>query len=376
MPIRVLYYFQEMGTPMFQWQRVHLIDELKRHGCEIEVFNPLLYDSVSLANERLLERIDRGGIDLFFTNVCYHKMLFVDTLKYIKLKGIPTLSLRCDNLIVPYSDKVLAPYFDLVWLTSKETQPLYDSWNVKSFFAPYAANPFTFKYISKPINRKAVFIGTPYGSRAKMINALANGGVRIDVFGGKSPITSQTSSIQLDTKYDIIKPSKITTLVNWTRFYEGRQVIKGRIVNIFAQHDSIDDHPNIERYYAVNPSALSEYYSEYSLSLASTSTNHTDVLNSPLKIINLRNFEIPMSGGVEICKYNSELADYFEEGKEILFYRTDEELVDKARYYTLKATDSEILNIKKSARFRAENEHTWWKRFCVAFEMLGIKYLM
>ena len=100
--------------------------------------------------------------------------------------------------------------------------------------------------------------------------------------------------------------------------------------------------------------------------------NLTYGLKIPLKIINLRAFEVPMSGGLNICKYNSELASYFEEGKEIIFYHDNDELVDKVVYYTTKASDSELYSMKRSARFRAENEHTWWKRFCIAFEILGL----
>ena len=75
--MNILYFFQELDTPMFQWQRTHLIDELMRHGCNVEVINPLLYDSALIANEKLQERINHGNIDLFFTNICYHKMLII-----------------------------------------------------------------------------------------------------------------------------------------------------------------------------------------------------------------------------------------------------------------------------------------------------------
>ena len=81
-----------------------------------------------------------------------------------------------------------------------------------------------------------------------------------------------------------------------------------------------------------------------------------------------------MSGGIELCKYNEELARYFESGKEIVFYSDNNELVEKARYYTTKAKESEIFAIKAAARKRAEHEHTWWCRFTKAFEVLGLPY--
>ena len=58
----------------------------------------------------------------------------------------------------------------------------------------------------------------------------------------------------------------------------------------------------------------------------------------------------------------------------VYLYHDNDELVDKVVYYTTKALDSELYRMKKAARHRAENEHTWWKRFCVAFEILGLTY--
>lgn len=369
--MKILYFFQELGTPMFQWQRSHIIDELERHNCDVEVFNPLLYNSPTEANEALKTRIAKGNIDLFFTNVCYEKMLFVDTIKYIKQKGIPSLCLRCDNLVIPYNDKVLAPYFDLVWLTSRETKYIYDKWNANTIFAPYAANPYTFSYRSQKIERRVSFIGTPYGSRPIMINALTNNGIDVDAFWGSKPGVPKPC-VDINPKYDIIQPSIINILFNRLRFKEGRLLLRGVVANKLKGNVKIIENEHLTKYFAVPPKDISSYYSKYALSLASTSTNSTDVLKTPLKIVNLRNFEIPMSGGIEICKYNPELAEYFEDGKEIVYYNTNDELVEKAQYYTLRASEKELLNIKKAARQRAETEHTWWNRFSRMFERLGI----
>ena len=39
----ILYFFKDIPIPMYQWQHVHIFDELERHGCSITVFNPLDY---------------------------------------------------------------------------------------------------------------------------------------------------------------------------------------------------------------------------------------------------------------------------------------------------------------------------------------------
>ena len=359
---------------MFNWQRVHIIDELKRHDVDVETFNPLYFYSPEEANEKALCILRQGNYDLFFTNVGYHKMLFVETLKEIKKMGIPTLCLRCDNLIIPFNDKVLSPYFDLVWLTSVETQHIYNEWGVNSFFAPYAANPYTFTYRKGNIMRRPCFVGTPYGSRSIMINTLTSNGIDVDAYCMPNPQTAKIEKEKTKIVSNIITPSRLMVYWSDLKFKEGRKVLWGSVVNRLKGDTNLIENTHLKKQYFVKPSEISSIYSRYSLCLSSTSTNHTDALKNPLKIINLRAFEVPMSGGLNICKYNSELASYFEEDKEIIFYHDNNELVDKVVYYTTKASDHELYSMKRAARFRAENEHTWWKRFCIAFEILGLTY--
>ena len=359
---------------MFQWQRVHIIDELEHHNCSITTFNPLEYATPEESNDALIKHLKGTSYDLFFTNVGYYKALFPETVEQIKKMGIPTLCLRCDNLIIPFNDKDLAPHFDLVWLTARETNYLYEKWGAKTVFAPYAANPFVFKYnrVGK-IFRKVCFIGTPYGSRSLMINSLTRSGIPVDAYYKKNAATNVQSG-ELDIKSNLLFPSSLSVLYHRMLFPQGRKVMIGSIMNKLKGQQTIEENSNLTSLFGVKPQEQSDIYARYSLCLASTSTNHTDILKKPLKIINLRNFEIPMSGGIEICKYNPELAKYFGEGKEIIFYQDNDELVDKARYYLNKATDAELNAIKLAARKRAEGEHTWWNRFTKAFDLLGLKY--
>lgn len=373
--MNIFYFFQEIATPMFRWQRVHIIDELEHHNCRVTIFNPLHYATPQEANEVAMKHLRENRYDLFFTNVGYHKELFPETVERIKQLGIPTLCLRCDNLVIPFNDRVLAPHFDLVWLTAIETKYLYDRWGVTSFFAPYAANPFVFqnKYEGQNI-RKVCFIGTPYGSRSIMINCLSKSGIPVDAYYKKTQGTTFQSTTDGENKSNLLFPSKASVLLHRLLFAAGRKIMLGTVVNKLNGQVKIEENQNLIARSAVRPEEQSGIYNKYALCLASTSTNHTDALKHPLKIVNLRNFEIPMSGGIEICKFNPELADYFEDGKEIVFYQDNDELLDKAYYYLQKATDAELNTIKKAARKRAEAEHTWWNRFTIAFNLLGLHY--
>lgn len=359
---------------MGHWQRVHFIEELSHHGITVHVFNPLLCKSWDEANEKAMIEFKKGKYDLFFSAVCDKSVLYKETLDVIKANGVPTLCLRFDNLVIPLYDKEMAAAFDLLWLTSIETKRFYDKWGANSCFAPYAANPYTFKYTEVPSVNRVCFVGTPYGSRARMFNTLLKGGVDLTLYYGHSCDDKIKDRDHYETYIEVPPKSRVAELLYRFRFKEGRIMLRGSIKNKLMGNCIVDQQSKkLLINPAVSPYELSEVYSKYALSLASTSVHHTDVLKNPLKIINLRNFEIPMSGGVEICRYNPELADYYEENKEIVFYRSNEEFVDKALYYTQKASDQEIRKIRMAARARSEKEHTWTNRFSVVLNELGMK---
>lgn len=363
--MEILYCLPEKDTIMGRWQHDHFIEELSHHNVFIRVFNPLLFMSWDEANDALLIEIKNRRYDIFMSAICDDKLLFESTLSEIKRIGIPTLCIRFDNLVVPLYDKKLSALYDLVWLTSVETKRFYDKWGAKTCFAPYAANPYVFMHkVSHNSIRRVCFVGTPYGSRTRMFNTLTRGGVNLTLFYGNSSFdTIDNAWEHFKTFIDVPSQSHSTELIKRLQFHEGRVLIRGAIKNKIMGKCFVENNSHLVVEPAVAPSRLSSIYSEYVLSLASSSAHHTDVLKTPLKIVNLRNFEIPMSGGVEFCRYNTELAEYFEEDKEIIFYRSKEEMIDKALYYTNKATDNEVYQIRCAARVRSEKEHTWYLRF-------------
>ena len=96
----------------------------------------------------------------------------------------------------------------------------------------------------------------------------------------------------------------------------------------------------------------------------------TYLLRTPVHKIHLRTFEIPMCGGLQFAPYLDELAGYFEDGKEIVLYRTKEEYIDKAKFYLRSNKGSERRIMKINARKRAEQEHTWTNRFNNVFKII------
>lgn len=58
--MKIFYYFRELKTPMYWWQRTHFMDELQRKGHEIITFNPLNYPTIEDANQECLKEIRKS----------------------------------------------------------------------------------------------------------------------------------------------------------------------------------------------------------------------------------------------------------------------------------------------------------------------------
>jgi len=87
--------------------------------------------------------------------------------------------------------------------------------------------------------------------------------------------------------------------------------------------------------------------------------------------VKARDVEIPCTGGgVYITSYNPDLALHFDIGKEIVCYRTNDELVELLRYYL--AHPDEATEIAQRGRERCLKEHRWLHRYVKICKVLGI----
>jgi spore maturation protein CgeB len=348
---------------MSQWQRIHIFDELSHYDYNIDVFNPLDYESSDESNEMLIKLIQRSTVkyDIFMTCVGSDS-IYCETIDKIKELGLPTLLICFDNLHVPHMHKKIAPKFDLVWLTSFETKLMFEKWGCRNIIVqPYAANPFQFKPNWKKTISSVSFIGTPYGGRINKLNLLTNSNIQCTVYSDNFDINTNGSNFKFIHYNDLI-----TNTINSLKFNIGRKVLIAMLINkIFYNYSVLDLNSNLILKPSVSFDEMQYLYSNYALSLNITELRNTYILKNPIHKLHLRTFEIPMCGGIEIASYTDELSDYFEDGKEIVLYKSEEELISKTKFY-LDIRNKDICSkIRENARKRAESEHTWMCRFKV-----------
>lgn len=365
--MNILHYYAEVSTYMNQWQRFHFIDELQKAGHTITVFNPLSYRSIDEANEVLPRFIKESAIKFdVIINPAPSALFYKQTIRAINSIGLPSVLICFDNLHAPFIHEEIAPYFDLVWLTSSETEYLFKKWGCTTIFQPYAANPFVFKPDFGTEIPSVGFMGTLYDDRAQRINKLTENQIPCTLYSKLSATTENSSSAgKLDFQEIILLLAKLS------RFGVGRRVAYGRILNtLIADRNQLHKNQYLELLPQVPFEEINAIYSNHALSLNITELRNTFNLKPPVHKLHLRTFEIPMCGGLQIAPYVEELSSYFKEDEEIILCRNDDEFVSKSKFYLLPENASLRMKLKLNARKRAEAEHTWNHRFTAVFNKL------
>lgn len=83
-----------------------------------------------------------------------------------------------------------------------------------------------------------------------------------------------------------------------------------------------------------------------------------------------RDFEVPLIGPMYLTEKNDKISEFYNVGKEIILYGSNEDLLNKIKWYL--AHDEERETIAKAGRERALKDHTWKKRFEFIFQFLGV----
>jgi spore maturation protein CgeB len=245
---------------------------------------------------------------------------------------------------------------------------------------PFGANPHTFLPRGSETERAFCFIGACYGARARAIARLAQANVPIRVYG-RSPAEIYGDGVSIKSLPAL--RALFAYRDGWQRvakslkFSAGRACIRGALKRTFqnAFLDLPEKHPeagDIE--YCSGPSYedLPGVYGRTSLSLGSTELASTFVLKKPLYFVRFREFEAAMSGAAHVVNRSTDIEEYYEADREMIFYDSFDELVDKGRFWLNPKHDTARQKIREAARARSVGEHTWTHRFQRLFDELGI----
>lgn len=373
---------------MYEWHHYHMVDELRRAGHDVVFFNPAEHidapGSAATYSQALLDKVRaemrNSGLDLLFATAT-DSMLLPGVIEEIRKIGLPTVNLSCDDYSHPYRVRRISRAFDINWSTVRENREVLAGYGANVTVMPWGANPHVFKPAVAAEDRVVGFVGTLYGGRARNVAMLALADVPVRVHG-RAASEINRSIAKVDNP--VIRAVKQwgearERIIQSASFASGRACLRGVLLR--SLQEMVIRPPQKRSYdhavqYAANPSfeEMGECFARMALSLGSLELASTYVLSRPLLFIRLREFEVPMSGGVHLVNRSPELEEYFTDQREMLYYDGTRDLLDKARFYLDPRRDALRSNIRAAARKRAVGEHTWLHRFREIGRQLALSF--
>lgn len=307
------------------------------------------------ASELLLDRVREAHrqkpIDVFFS---YFYSAHVDpaAIKAIRDMGIVTINWYCNASYQFDLVKEIAPAFDHCLVPEKFRLADYRLIGAHPIYCQEAANPDVYKPYDVPRDIDVSFVGMRYGNRPFYMGELYAAGIDAYAWGPHWRDNATEDSEPLSTR------QKLSDLKR--RVLGQPRILPLRPLPLPPSHcgPPLDDLDYIQM------------YSRSRISLGFTQVAVSPPGQPPIRQVRLRDFEATMSGAFYMVEAFDELTEFFEPDKEIVFFDSYEECIDKARYYLANAPARD--RIRDAALKRARAEHTWHQRFQMVFRTIGI----
>jgi len=232
--------------------------------------------------------------------------IFPETLQWSRNKGIKLINYNPDNPFI-FSGKGSGnrnirkslPLFDLYLTYDGDVKRQIE----RDYHIPTAILPFGYDIFEETLNKclaekevmKASFVGNPDKNRALFLKMLAEAGIEIDVFGN-----------------------------HWSKFLRHKNIV-------------INDAVYGEDFWLI----LRRYRVQLNLMRIHNPSSH-----------NMRSFEIPAVGGIQLAPDTVDHRTYFENGKEIHLFKSAENCVDTI-HHLMELPVNKADEIRFSARSRS-----------------------
>jgi hypothetical protein len=383
--MHILHYSPHAGGHMHDWHQAHFIDELVRAGHQVTVSNPLTvlgrtgsiaeYSEILVDEARRISRLP--GPHMFFT-LSSEYALDSSAVDSIRRLGMPCVIASTDDLVAPFQVRNIGPHFDLFWSTYLGGTKLLEKYGCRVIYMPMAANPHFFLPRAQRRSHSLCFVGTNSRSRPFYISALARADVPLTVRGAGWMADTISHNRQPLTNPAVRGIGQVRVGFEYLRWSTGRKLLAGAVKKRICQSLGRYRPPALEGRHLDVAGPLPTFYdmvacySHCSASLGVVEAGSTFMLRNPVVLYHLREFEATMMACAHIVRRGPDLERCFEADKEIIFYGSIEECVDKARFYLAPERYDLCRSIGERARAHAVGEHTWLLRFQQIWKCLGL----
>ena len=242
------------------------------------------------------------------------------------------------------SSKQCPPHFNFIATTDSQAPAKYNKIGYKNIIkSQWACNHFLYKPLSLPKIYDVTFVGAAHSNRKKIVQKIKAAGVNIKCWGSGWP----AGRVSQDEMIRIFSQSKVN--LNFTK-------------------------------------SSGVLWKELALIFLSRNFDRSIKLNSPKKWVNNlraffpsmrsrqvkgRIFEIPGCKGFLLTEYADNLEDYYQDEKDIVWFKNVKELIEKIEYYLNHEKEREA--IAKAGYERTLEEHTYENRFNEIFKIMDFK---
>jgi spore maturation protein CgeB len=183
------------------------------------------------------------------------------------------------------------------------------------------------------------FVGQHKSGRARVVRELERAGINVQCFGYKWP----GGKLSQDDMLAVFSRSKICLNLTDRKSLLDPSIL-GRIVCRKSINHVVPDFHLIDNFNAY--------------------------LHFPIPHTHARPFELAGCGAFTLSGWSEDIGAYYEENKEMAFYKDTPELIEKTKYYL--AHDAEREEIAKAGFVRTIKNHTYEARFKEIFSKIGI----
>jgi len=321
-------------------------------------------------NRRLLEVARAEKPELLFS-VLFQEEMKKETIRTIS-DGGATATLNWftdDHWRFEDFTRRWAPCFNWAVTTSAGALPKYERIGCRSVIkSQWACNHFLYRKLELPLTHDLTFIGQPHGNRRQTIAALRAAGLDVKTWGQGW----EAGRIGQEEMIRVFNQSRINlNLANAARPAPSALKRARR-----AAHDWLVERlevlPGVKEYR--QRARASRIARKAARQQAEPAAAPAPAPGKALpEQIKGRNFEVPGCGGFLLTGRAENLEDYYADGKEVVIFGNDAELIEKARYYL--AHEAERAAIAEAGWRRTLREHTYAHRFEEIFRAMGLAHL-
>ena len=315
-------------------------------------------------------------IDLFFSYF-YDACVLPEVIDEIRGMGVTAVNWFCNGSYQFHLVSEISPHYDWCLVPERFRLKDYEAIGARPIYCQEAANPQIYRPYELPREFDVTFVGQAYGDRPAYIRYLRDYGIDVRVWGYRWDKFTYEARMTESPPRSVLAGRMALKLMT----PEGWRAIGNR-VKLFMQMDGGQGRaapfgsngavvlPKEILGGVLSDNEMIRMFSRSKINLGFSACGETHRSEEKIMQIRLRDFEVPMSGGFYMVEYMEELEEFFEIGKEIVCYSDPEDLVDKIRYYLIHDNGRE--KIRKAGLERCQRDHSWHKRFEMAFREMGL----